>query len=123
MSKKIRRIAVLSLCVVMFAAVQPACAGSAVGSITGAVRGASEGSFWGKVVGGIVGFCIGGPDSAVTGAKVGGWIGGTGGAVAGGANGYNMTPEEIEKAQIDVMLITLDVMKSLQWDPKRRFGE
>ena len=118
MSKKMRRIAVLALCVVMFAAVQPACAGSAEGAITGAARGGGYGIFLGSIVGGLIGFCVGGPAGAAVGADAGMWICGVGGAVAGGADGYDMTPAQIEKAkdELDVMQNTVETLQD--WGKK-----
>ena len=66
-----KKVAILSLCVVMFAAVQPACAG-----------GWGE-AFVGGVLGGIGGFLLGGP--------VGAFYGAVGGAAVGGADDQTRT--------------------------------
>ena len=78
MSKKIRRIAVLSLCVVMFAAVQPACA-------------RTWGEFFGETIGGgIIGGALGAAAVIVTGGAALPLV--VGGAALGAVTGA--TPEE-----------------------------
>ena len=93
MSRKIRLVAVLSLCVVMFAAVQPACAGpfdvptsgaGAIGYRNGEfyVKPSESGAVAGAKAGAAVGFYLGGP----AGAAVGGAIGGIAGWILGPAD-------------------------------------
>ena len=64
MLKKSRVIAVLAVCVMMFAVVEPALAWNQDNVKYGAFNGAVLGS----IVGGIIGFCVGGPAGAYAGA-------------------------------------------------------
>ena len=82
MSKKMRRIAVLSLCIVMFAAVQPACA-------------RTWGDFWAETIGGgILGGVLGAAAVVVTGGAALPLV--AGGAAAGALFGAGTEEQRAE---------------------------
>lgn len=111
MLKKSKVIAVLSVCVMMFAVVQPACAFWGEDTLYGGAVGGATGGFWGAVIGAVVvgagvvatgglaaiplaAGAIGG--AALTGAT----IGGAGGAAVGAGVGAVAGKETVDKVAI-----------------------
>lgn len=95
MLKKSKVVALLAVCVMMFAVVEPACAERSWEDVGNDVSyGATGGAIWGAIIGGIGGFLVGGPAGAWAGAEAGAWIGGGTGAVAGAAIDTGRTDAE-----------------------------
>lgn len=121
MLKKSKVIAVLSVCVMMFAVVQPACAFWGEDTLYGGAVGGATGGFWGGVICAVVvgaavvatgglaalpaaGAAIGG--AAVTGATVGG----AGGAVVGAGIGAATDKETVNKCAATVSQYGVDTV-------------
>ena len=103
MLKKSRIIAVLSVCVMMFAVVEPAFAARSWEDVgNDASYGAFNGGVLGGILGGIIGFCVGGPAGAWAGAEAGMYIGGGTGMVAGAAIDSGRTDTERAKYKQDM---------------------
>ena len=111
--KRSKLVALMMVCVMSFAVVQPAFAGGSE-EITSASRNVG---MFGAILGGTIGFLIGGPAGAWAGFQLGGVTGAVGGGVAGAMSDSYMTDEQRkeERETIEKLGDAQDALEALEY--------